>query len=625
MPDSSAEDSVAPQVEAYSQHNVDASVQFGTRLLPQGGVLFRLFAPAATSVGLALDEDTPAARDPLSMHDRGNGWHELAVPDAVAGTRYRFVLPDGFRVPDPASRYAPSGVHEPSEVVDPNGYRWNDGQWEGRPWRETVLYELHVGAFTPEGTFRAATERLDHLSDLGVTAIELMCICAFAGQRSWGYDGVQIYAPDATYGRPEGLKGFIDAAHARGMMVILDVVYNHFGPEGNYIPRYFPQIFSKDHKTAWGAGLNFDGQGCREVREFIVQNALYWIGEFHMDGLRLDASHALIDTSRRHILNELSERVHESAGKRHVHLILENEQTISRLLKRDADGRSPYAAQWNHAVDHILGIAMIPECDRADEARLHDTRELARALAEGFFTGDLSCSPEDTVSVPPTAFVSFIQTHDLVGNRVFGERIDHLAAAEAVRAIAAVYLLLPQIPMLFMGEEWAATTPFPFFSDYSGELAKAVQRGRAEQMERTLHVDEATLQRAPDPQAEGTFLSAKLHWDELQQPEHAAQRDWYRRVLAVRRERILPLLHGLTERCGNYRVQSVGELECEWTVRDGRRLCLRANLCALPAQTELSDKAGEVLWLEGTDEHGRLGPWSVRWRITPDENHRLTT
>ena len=625
MPEDSAEDSAAPQPEAYPQHNVSESLQFGTRSLPQGGVLFRLFAPASASVRLVLDENAPAARDPAPMRNCGDGWHELTVPDATPGARYRFVLPDGFRVPDPASRYAPVGVHGPSEVVDPDGYQWTDKQWKGRPWREAVMYELHVGAFTPEGTFRAGTERLDHLRDLGVTAIELMCICAFAGQRSWGYDGVQIYAPDATYGRPEDLKAFIDAAHARKMMVILDVVYNHFGPEGNYIPRYFPQIFSNEHKTAWGAGLNFDGPGCREVREFIVQNALYWIGEFHVDGLRLDASHALIDTSRRHILNELSERVHAAAADRHVHLILENEQTISRLLKRDEHGEAPYAAQWNHAVDHILGIAMIPECDPEDEARLHDTRELARALAEGFFAGDLSCSPEDTVSVPPTAFVSFIQTHDLVGNRVFGERIDQLAPPEAVRAIAAVYLLLPQIPMLFMGEEWAATTPFPFFSDYGGELAKAVQRGRVEQLERTLHVDEATLQRAPDPQVEETFLSARLQWDELRQPEHTAQLDWYRRLLAVRRERILPLLGGLTERCGDYRVQSVGEFECEWTVRDGRRLCLRANLCALPAQAEHSDKAGELLWLEGKDESGRLGPWSVRWEITPGENHRLTT
>ena len=230
------------------------------------------------------------------MHSSGDGWHELVVEDAGPGTRYRFVLPDGARVPDPASRYAPVGVHGPSEVVDPDAFRWSDAEWRGRPWSEAVLYELHVGTFTPEGTFRAAIGKLDHLKNLGVTAVELMCICAFAGQRSWGYDGVQLYAPNSTYGRPEDLKAFIDAAHARSIMVILDVVYNHFGPEGNYIPRYFPQIFSERHKTAWGPGLNFDGPYSREVREFIVQNAIYWTREFHVDGLRLDASHAMIDT-----------------------------------------------------------------------------------------------------------------------------------------------------------------------------------------------------------------------------------------------------------------------------------------------------------------------------------------
>jgi malto-oligosyltrehalose trehalohydrolase len=620
MPESSTEDA-GPQQPTESDRRLSSNTStgtpvFGPQLLDEG-VLFRLFAPAAASVRLVLDEHSPTARDPLFMHSSGDGWHELAVEDAGPGTRYRFVLPDGSRVPDLASRYAPLGVHGLSEVVDPSAYQWNDEGWRGRPWSEAILYELHVGAFTRKGTFLAATEKLDILRDLGITGIELMGICAFAGQRSWGYDNVQLYAPDSTYGRPEDLKAFIDAAHARGIMVVLDVVYNHFGPEGNYIPRYFPQIFSERHKTAWGAGLNFDGPECREVREFIVQNALYWTGEFHVDGLRLDASHAMIDTSRRHILNELSDRVHEAAGDRSVHLILENEQTITRLLKRDPNGHAPYTAQWNHAVDHIIGLAMIREWNPTDEARLHDTRELSRALAEGFFAGDLSCSTEDSVLVPPTAFVSFIQTHDLVGNRVFGERIDRLAPPEAVRAIAAVYLLMPQIPMLFMGEEWAATTPFPFFSDYGGELAEAVRQGRFEQIKRTSHADAETLSRIPDPQAESTFLAAKLRWEELDDPAHAARLEWYRRVLAVRREQILPLLSGLTERCGTYQVTAVGQFECEWMVRDGRRLCLRANLSVAPSQQQTTRGTGDLLWLEGSEDgDGHLGPWSVRWEMT---------
>jgi 1,4-alpha-glucan branching enzyme len=269
-------------------------------------------------------------------------------------------------------------------------------------------------------------------------------------------------------------------------------------------------------------------------------------------------------------------------------------------------------------VDHILGLAMNPECNSTDDARLHSTGELARALAEGFFAGDLSCSVEDSALVPPTGFVSFIQTHDLIGNRVFGERVDQLASPGAVRAIAAVLLLLPQIPMLFMGEEWAASTPFPYFSDYGGELAKAVRQGRAEQMERTSHVDAETLSRAPDPQAESTFLSAKLHWTDLDDPLHAAQIDWYRQLLTVRRERILPLLNSFTERCGTYEVSGVGQFECEWAVADGRRLNLAANLCAAPSETASFRPSKDVLWLEGTEqESGRLGPWSVRWQTFP--------
>jgi malto-oligosyltrehalose trehalohydrolase len=586
----------------------------------EGGVIFRLFAPAVSSVRVAIDEHASNVREPLAMHNSGDGWHELVVEEAGPGTRYRYVLPDGARVPDPASRFAPLGVHGPSEVVDPNAFQWSDTEWRGRPWNEAVLYELHVGTFTREGTFRAAIERLDHLKDLGITAIELMCICAFAGQRSWGYDGVQIYAPDATYGRPEDLKAFINAAHARRIMVILDVVYNHFGPEGNYIPKYFPQIFSESHKTAWGPGLNFDDSYSHEVGEFVIQNAVYWMREFHVDGLRLDASHAMIDTSPKHILNEIAERIHAGAGDRDVHLILENEKNIAELLKRDAGGHAPYTAQWNHAVDHILGLSMNGDCDPADPNRRHETEELARALTEGFFSGDSSRSPGHRAAVPMTAFISFIQTHDLVGNRVFGERVDKLASPEAVRAIAAIYLLLPQIPMLFMGEEWAATTPFPFFSDYGGELGDAVRRGRARQLEEMSHVDEETLRRAPDPQAESTFLASKLRWEELDDPLHAGQLDWYGRVLAVRRERILPLLD-CAEPLGSYRVHSGGQLECEWGMKGGRRLCLRANLCAAPSSAFTAVGSGETLWMEGSQpESSVLGPWTVRWSVESRES-----
>jgi maltooligosyltrehalose trehalohydrolase len=360
--------------------------------------------------------------------------------------------------------------------------------------------------------------------------------------------------------------------------------------------------------------LNFDGPGSHEVREFIVQNAIYWVTQFHMDGLRLDASHALIDTGPHHILNEIAERVHAAAGARHVHLILENEQRIGRLLKRDSSRRAPYTAQWNHAVDHAVGLAMFGECKDDDDARRRETAELARALAEGFFGSSVSPSTENDAAIPLTAFVSFIQTHDLIGNRVFGERIGAFATPEAVRAIAAIYLLLPQIPMLFMGEEWSATTPFPFFSDYAGELAEDVRRGRVEQMKRTGSVDEATLSRMPDPQAEATFLSAKLQWKELDEPRHAARVGWYRRILEVRRQHILPLLSGLPDRRGNYEVYGPGSFGCEWEVRDGRRLRLAANLCATESDGFASAAEFATIWLEGSQPGAEtLGAWTVRW------------
>jgi len=585
---------------------------FGAELQPDDSVRFRLFAPGADTVRLAVDEERPNPAEQLRMRALGDGWHELVTASARAGSRYRFVLPDGFRVPDPASRFQPVGVHGPSEVIDPATFRWSDDLWHGRCWDEAVLYELHIGTFTQDGTFRAAVARLDHLVALGITAIELMCIAAFAGQRSWGYDSVLLFAPDSTYGRPDDLKALVDAAHARGLAVVLDVVYNHFGPEGNYLPRYFPQIFSAVHKTAWGPGLNFDGPGNTEVRELIVHNALYWVEEFHIDGLRLDASHAMLDNSPHPILDELAERVHAGAGDRSIHLILENEKNIGRLLARRADGsETVYTAQWNHSSDHLIGFAMSGGCDPQDENLRQQSEDLGAALAEGFIAG----APEPRAAAPPTGFVSFIQTHDLVGNRVYGERIHELATPEAVRAIAAIYLLLPQIPMLFMGEEWATDTPFPFFSDYGGELAEAVRRGRYEQLKKTGQLKEGEQDRAPDPQAESTFRSAKLNWDELADAKHAAQLDWYKRILAIRRERVAPLLRGLTRECGRFRSGGPGQFSVDWDLAGCSQLSLAANLCARPSGA-FAAPLPNLLWLEGAQpDDTTLGAWTVRWSV----------
>ncbi|MGC2204250.1 MAG: malto-oligosyltrehalose trehalohydrolase, partial [Stellaceae bacterium] len=589
---------------------------FGCELQADGSLRFRLWAPPHREVRVEFDDGT------LVMDAAGEGWHELVTDCARAGSRYRFVLPDGLRVPDPASRYQPDDVHGPSEVIDPAAYRWQDVDWIGRPWQEAVVYELHIGAFTPEGTFRAALDKLGHLVALGVTAIEIMPIGDFPGRRNWGYDGVLPYAPDSSYGRPEDLKALIEAAHARGLMVLLDVVYNHFGPEGAYISSIAPQTFTDRHKTPWGAAINFDGQDSSPEREFVIHNALYWVEEFHLDGLRLDAVHAILDDSPKHLLEELAERVRAAAPGRHIHLILENEENqVERLVRRINGEPRWYTAQWNDDVHHVLHVAASGETKGYYADYKGDTDKLGRALAEGFaFQGELMPyrgRPRGAPStdLPPEAFVSFIQNHDQVGNRAFGDRLTDLAPAEAVRAVAAVYLLLPQIPMLFMGEEWGAAQPFPFFCDFGSELADAVRKGRREEFARFPEFrDPAMRERIPDPMSDETFASAKLDWDNLERPTHAEWLDWYRRVLAVRHAEVVPRL-GELRAGGQYEVLGDGAVSIKWPLRGDDTLVLAANLTARPA-AGFPAESGRLLWQEGeAGEDGSLSAWGVRWSI----------
>ncbi len=591
------------------QHDGD----FGARYEPGVGTRFRFFAPAVAAVRVAIQ-----GREPLAMETDGHGWHELTVKDADAGALYHYLLPDDADVPDPASRFQPQDVAGPSEVVDPVSYAWKSSDWHGRPWSEAVLYELHVGTFTPEGTFAAAGSKLDHLAALGVTAIELMSIADFAGTRNWGYDAVLWYAPDSAYGRPEELKAFVEAAHERGLMVILDVVYNHFGPEGNYLPRYFPQIFSKEHQTAWGPALNFDGECSHEAREFVLQNAMFWLEEYKVDGLRLDAAHAIIDNGPKHVLDELAERVHAFAGERHIHLIREDENNIARKLVREGGGcPTCYTAQWNHDIDHLLGAGFMGRFDDRNTDDKGETERLGKALAEGFVIAaqDSGRDFEAGCHVPPNAFISFLQSHDLVGNRIFGERVTSLLPTEVVRALVSVALLLPQAPMLFMGEEWGASQPFPYFCDFHGDLSEAVQKGRCEQISKLPGVSQEDLKNAPNCQAESTYRSAQLQWEELETPEHGAWLDLYKKLLRVRRERLEPLLRGLCGRCGNHEVLGPGALKIDWTLAGGARLQLAANLWH-EARGGFGEASGEVIWAEGTTgAGGELRAWSVRWSV----------
>jgi malto-oligosyltrehalose trehalohydrolase len=583
-------------------------------LVRSTSVRFRLWAPREKRVELCIrGHEVRYPMKPLAA-----GWHQAEVP-AKPGDRYAFALEDGTVVPDPASRSQPDDVHGWSEIVAPN-YVWQC-DWQGRRWEELVIYELHIGTFTPEGTFRAAIEKLDHLAGLGVTAIEIMPVADFPGRRNWGYDGTFLYAPDASYGRPDDLRALVDAAHERGIAVLLDVVYNHFGPDGNYLPRLAPPFFTSRHQTPWGAAVNLDGPGSGIVREFFIQNALYWLNAFRLDGLRLDAVHALLDESPQHFLDELASRVRATIS-RPVHLVLENEENQARHLRRDANGAvRAYDAQWNDDVHHALHVALTRERSGYYEEYCDDPHLLARSLAEGFaFQGEVMKfrgrkRGERSAALPPSAFVSFLQNHDQVGNRAFGERICHLAPELALRAASAVFLLAPQIPMLFMGEEWRARQPFQFFCDFAGTLGEQVRKGRREEFRRFPEFANAdTRARIPDPQSEKTFQASKLDWNDRALPEHAEWLRWYTRILAVRRARIVPLIPAIAEG-GLARVVANGAVFVSWSCGDGRLLRVLANLSAEPHEFPFDD--APVIWHEGAKpEWSLLAPWSVRWTLT---------
>jgi malto-oligosyltrehalose trehalohydrolase len=582
----------------------------GAQLEADGRVRFRLWAPAARRVELCLEE--PDAVLPLEAH--ADGWHEL-LTTAAPGRRYRYRIDDGPQVPDPASRFQPQGVHGPSEVVDPRAFPWQDAGWRGRPWQETVVYELHVGSFTPQGGYAGVMERLDHLATLGVTALELMPLAAFPGHHGWGYDGVLPYAPHAAYGRPEELKALVQAAHRRGLMVLLDVVYNHFGPEGNYLHLYAPAFFSSRHHTPWGAALNFDGEDSGPVRDFFIHNALYWLEEYHLDGLRLDAVHAIADDSQPDILEELAARVQARfGGERTVHLVLENDHNAARYLERD------YRAQWNDDLHHALHVLLSGEtvgyyADYADAPARH----LGRCLAEGFaYQGEPSPfrdgqpRGEPSGHLPPDAFVGFLQNHDQVGNRARGERITRLAEPAAVQAAMTVLLVAPAIPLLFMGEEWGCRQPFSYFCDFGPELAAQVAAGRRREFAALHDLGAAPL---PDPGAADTFTRARLDWTAAATP---AGRLWQARVqelLSLRRHWLVPRLAGAGG--GRYRLLAPRAVQVDWRLGGSSALHLLANLGPEPV-AGVAPPPGRLL--HACDDAapaalagGALPPWSVLW------------
>jgi malto-oligosyltrehalose trehalohydrolase len=596
---------------------------FGATLV-EGGVRFRLWAPRASSVVLLLfEEGAPHAQELTAQPD---GWYELTTNAAHAGTRYKFRIDGGVEVPDPAAR-ANEDIEGASVVVDPLRYEWRNEHWRGRPWHEAVIYELHVGTFTPEGTFAGIESHLDHLVELGITVIELMPIGDFPGERGWGYDGVLPFAPDAAYGTPDELKSLIDAAHERGIAVMLDVVYNHFGPEGNWLHTYAPQFFTERHHTPWGAAINFDGEQSGAVREFFIQNALYWLEEFQFDGLRLDAVHAMCDDSEPHFVKELTQRVHDAFNQqRDVYIVLENAHNTARYLGSPRE-RDLSEAQWNDDVHHCLHVILTGETDGyyGDYARRpHAT--LCRCLAEGFgYQGESSgheggrARGEPSAHLPPTAFVNFLQNHDQIGNRALGERLHKLVKNEAALVAATTILLLsPSIPMLFMGEEWAAPEPFTYFCDFEPELAAKVREGRKREFAKFLRFAGADAASLPDPTDPATFEAVKLDWNTPAQPSHAGWLEHYRRLLAIRKRDIVPLIPEITRgRC--VKLQDVGSFAVDWTTKSGALLHLIANLSnhAVPL---VGKPAGRVVFathpnIRGAVKRNTLEPWSVTWLL----------
>ena len=586
------------------------------------GVRFRLWAPGASRVELELGDALPTRQLPMPARDEG--WFELTTPQARAGTRYRYRIDGELTIPDPASRFNPDDVHGASAVVDPRAFDWPETDWTGRLWHEAVIYELHVGTFSPGGTFAGVQERLDYLVALGVTAIELMPLADFPGARNWGYDGVLPFAPDASYGTPDQLKALVVAAHARGLMVLLDVVYNHFGPEGNYLPRVAPPFFAERHRTPWGAGLNFDGEGSRAVRDFFIHNALYWLEEYQVDGLRLDAVHAILDDSEPDFLSELANAVRAGPGRqRHVHLVLENDRNDARRLVRDAR-RQPVAftAQWNDDFHHVVHHLVTGETGGyyRDYARA-PLALLGRCLAEGFaYQGDASAfrhgarRGEPSAALPPEAFVNFVQNHDQIGNRAFGERLHTLAPDGALRGVLAILLLAPSPPLLFMGEEFGAATPFLFFCDFGPDLAAAVRAGRRAEFARFPPFDdEASAQAIPDPGAATTAARSTLEWNSVAQDRHAEWLAFYRRLLALRSARIAPLVPHIVVGAARYRVQGEHALDVRWPLDDGRVLELDARLpidgaTALPAPPTGADI---LLQMNSSAPH----EWAIRWTL----------
>ncbi|ARS51823.1 malto-oligosyltrehalose trehalohydrolase [Kushneria konosiri] len=572
---------------------------YGATVLDDHRTRFTFWAPDAEKVELELSRTSDDEPDLLPMEKGQDGEFTLEL-ECPPGAHYRYRLSDDLAVPDPAARAQHEDITGPSVVIDPKDYGWKNSHWQGRPWHETVILEVHVGVL---GGFEAIRERLQDWASMGITAIELMPVNEFPGARNWGYDGVLPYAVEASYGTPDQLKGMIDEAHGLGLMVFLDVVYNHFGPDGNYLPHYAGDFFTGE-RTPWGDEIDFERS---QVREFFIDNALMWVEEYRFDGLRFDAVHAINNDG---FLREMSERIKTQVNDtRHIHLMLENERNSASLLE------STYTAQWNDDIHNVLHALLTGEhegyyADYCD----HATDKLASALHGGFiFQGQNDrrghSRGEPSGHLPPTAFIAFLQNHDQVGNRAMGERLISLVEQERLEAATALLLLCPMIPMLFMGEESGEQHPFLFFTDHRDELADAVREGRRSEFADFSHFkDEKTRAQIPDPNAVSTFEQSCLSGPE-DDPEADMWRTRYMTLLDIRHAEIIPRLPG-TRPMGAVPLGE-GAILAHWRMGDGTVLAIAVNLGK--QRVSIDAPEGQRLYELGeSDDATTLAPGAIR-------------
>jgi maltooligosyltrehalose trehalohydrolase len=584
----------------------------GARGSVGGAVRFAVWAPSAQRVELLVDDGRHL------LGTEAGGWWGLEIEGVSAGTRYCFSLDGGPARSDPRSAWQPEGIEGPSAVVDHSAFAWGDGGWRGAQWASALCYECHIGTFTPEGTFDGAIERLDHLVELGVTALEIMPVAEASGRRGWGYDGVSLYAPHHAYGGPDGLKRLVDACHQRGVAVVLDVVYNHFGPTGNYLSEFGP-YFTDRYRTPWGSAVNFDGAGSDEVRAFVIDNAAMWFAEYHIDGLRLDAVHAIVDQRACTVLEELAEAVGALGDHlgRNLWLIAESDANDPRLVRSPEAGGYGLDATWNDDFHHALHAVLSGERTGyyEDFGRLG---QLARSLREGYvyagqwssFRGRRHGRP---FGLPGTRLVGYLQNHDQVGNRALGERSSELFSRGRLEIGAAVVACSPFVPLLFQGEEWGASTPFLYFTDHQDpELGRAVSEGRRREFSAFSWVEH----QVPDPQDPSTFAQSQLDWSQLDEPDHRALLEWHRKLYALRR-RYGELTDGRLSA-----VDVTYDEAARWLVLRRGRVILAFNLAPDPRTMPLPPAPAPQWALQGSGGaslHGR------QLELPPDGVGILTT